>query len=173
MPAGPGTCKYQYKEELHVDLTIVLYEQTEIILGNRKNYSDAYFDKSPEENEKNAIAFIRLMVKTFLHCRSLEAAKKTVLMEDLENLELKRVIQYVRVPKFVEANEKDEYLTAKIFTPGFDSEEWVAEKLCKRIENNTLKIFPKYYIAEEAGRLRAAYCLRYFVARELSYMTIP
>ena len=155
------------------DITIILYEYTEILLGKRKNYSDNFFDHSDEENEQNAIEFIRIVAKAFLRCRSIEAARNTINPTVLKTMQLDKIAAFIQVPKNVYILDRTAYMTDRIFTDNFNAEQWIADHLCMRITSGDLSKFPKHYMRNETGMKRAIYCLRYFLTLEMPSKTIP
>lgn len=154
------------------DLTIVLYEYTEILLGKRKNYSDNFFDESRTNNEQNAINFIRTVTKTFLRCNTLEAAKATITPEILKRMRLDTIVNHIRRPRYVLPEDWNLYVLARIYSNKFNTEKWIAGQLCSRIRNRTISKFPKFYMNENSGLVRSQYCLRYFISTDLPHMKI-
>ena len=154
------------------DMSIVLYEYTEILLGKRKNYSDTFFRQGPDD-EKHAIEFIRTIARSLLRCRTLEAAHQSISPEIMETLKLDKILSVISVPKSVHREDRQTYLIDKIFSTDFNEEKWIAEHLCERIIKGKLKKFPKYYMNEELGFRRARFCLHYLLNREMPEKTIP
>lgn len=148
------------------DIKIVLYEYTEILLGKRKNFSINFFDG--KEDEENAITFVRSVAKTFLGCNNLRAAQATITPNVLSKMKLDSTVIHIKRPRFILREDKNDYILAKIFTDNFDSERWIANRLCKRIQNGTLTKYPKFYMNEYAGLKRSQYCLHYFLITEFT-----
>ena len=146
---------------------ILIFEQTEILLGNRKNYSDTYF-----RSEKDAITFIRYMVKMYLHCDSLAHANATITCDMLRDIELSRAMQVIDIPKYLYPEDQDEYLIDRIFTPRFDPERWMRERYCKQIIEGTFKKFPKYYMTDDNAKWRASECLKILLRHDYPMMTV-
>lgn len=154
------------------DETIFLYDYTEILLGKKKNYSNNFFSEGARENEFNAVQLIRTVTKTFLKCNSLAAARETITPEILRKLKLDTVIPYIRRPKFIPAEDKDAYVLARIYTNNFNVEQWTAYNFCRRIRDGTLEKFPKYYMNDAIGKVRAQYCLWYFIMKDYPFSKV-
>lgn len=147
-------------------LTFLLFEYTEILLGNQKNYSDNYFTGSKSSNEALAIAFIREVAHIFLQCDNLETARLTFNAKVFQKMHLDKIIIYINVPSYVDEADVPDYIVNKVFTKYFDEERWIAIRHCERIMHGTITKFPKNYMQEDAGVQRACFCLRYFLTRE-------
>lgn len=150
-------------EEVLFDLSIVMYEYTEILTGKRKNYSDNFFKGNKIEGEKNAILFIRAVANTFLQCHSLEVALATITPQVLKQMKLDVIASNIKRPRFVVAQDRNEYVLTKIFSENMDQEKWIANRLCMRVLDKSLVKFPKSYMEGEEGLKRSQYCLRYFL----------
>lgn len=150
------------------DLSIVLYEYTEILMGVRRNYSVNFFESgNKEKDEDNIVRFVRLAVKIFLRCRSPEAAAATVTPTLLKTLKLHTIVNHIQVPRYVLPQEKDQYRLDRIFQDDFNKEQWIAFHLCEGILNGTVSKYPKYYMNDYEGYERAKYCLSYFLQKLL------
>lgn len=154
------------------DITIVLYEYTEILLGKRKNYSDNFFNEIRMNNEQNAIEFIRMATKAFLRCNNLDAARATVTPSVIKQMKLDTIINHIKRPRYVYPEDWDEYVLARVFDDKFNTEKWIAAQLCKRISKGSLNRFPKFYMNENLGLIRSQYCLRYFISMDIPDMKI-
>ena len=148
------------------DLLILLFEYTEILIGNRKNYADYYFGGTDKNNEKLAIEFVRLVAKIFLNVHDLRAGL-AIPVSLLEYMKLSPVLSQINVPNHVDKDDRDAYLISKIFDPDFDSEKWLCRQFCQRINDGTLEKIPKYYLADEMAPERACMCLRNFLFEDL------
>lgn len=144
------------------DLLILLYEYTEILLGNRKNYADYFFTGTDKRKENLAIEFVRLVAKIFLNVQD-QRAGLSIPVSLLWYMKLGPILSQINVPKHVLKDDHDAYLIAKIFDPDFDSEKWICRKFCQRINDGTLGKIPKYYLADEMAADRACMCLRNFL----------
>lgn len=147
-------------------LNILLYEYTEIMLGNRKNFSDNFLDGSRAQNERNAIMFIRLVSHVYFQCDSLNQAQALFSDEFIDVTKLRKVLNSVIVPEFIDSADRFDYIITKVFSRNFDSEKWAAQRYCERILRGSLTRFPKNYINEENGVTRSCYCLWYFLTME-------
>ena len=145
------------------DITVVLYEYTEILTGMRRSFSMDFFDGTKDENEKHAIRTIRIVTRSFLRCTSLAVARETITVDLLKKMKLQRLLAQIQVPPYVASTFKDEYLIAKIYSNGFDEEPWTLARMCERIIGGDMKKFPKRYMEEADGMRRAEFCLRYFL----------
>lgn len=144
------------------DLFILLFEYTEILIGNRKNYADYYFTGTDKDNEKLAIEFVLLVSKIFLNIQDPRAGL-ALPVSLLEFMKLGPVLSQINVPRHVDRDDHDAYLISKIFDPDFDSEKWLCRHFCQRINDGTLGKIPKYYLADEMATDRACMCLRNFL----------
>ena len=151
-------------------LSLLTYEYVEILAGNKKNYSDDYFNGNASANEQLAISFIREITKIFLQCNNLESAKIAFSRKLIDQMKLTKIITYITVPPYVDANDKVDYIISKIFTNNFNSERWTAERYCKRVLNGTISRFPKNYMFCDNGVERACFCLKYFLRTEYPRM---
>ena len=155
------------------DMTIMVYEYTQILCGNQKNYSENYFDESKEQNEEHAVDFLRFVAKSFLRCPTMEAAHNTMTPELMDKMKLGKLIQYINVPKAVPPHYRYQYVIDRVFLREFDTEIWVSNCLCECVRSGAITKFPKYYMEEELGRRRAGTCLRYFLKLDMPGKTIP
>ena len=154
-------------------VTTVLYEYTEILLGQRRNYSINFFHSgSSEEDEENAVKFIRTAVRAFLRCYSLEAAYATVTPALIKRMKLETAMSHIHVPQFVLPGKRTEYRIARVFQPGFNKEHWIAAQLCEGIIQKKVTKFPKFYMSDFEGYERAKQCLNYFVRHDMNMALI-
>ncbi len=154
-------------------VTTVLYEYTEILLGQRRNYSINFFHSgSSEEDEENAVKFIRTAVRAFLRCYSLEAAYATVTPALIKRMKLETAMNHIHVPQFVLPGKRTEYRIARVFQPGFNKEHWIAAQLCEGIIQKKVTKFPKFYMSDFEGYERAKQCLNYFVRHDMNMALI-
>lgn len=145
---------------------ILLLEYTEIMLGNKRHFSDDTFCGHTAASEERAVSFVRLVAKVYLQCTTVQQAM-AIFDEDLiSRMRLTGVVREIRVPEYVDSHDRMDYITARIFTKNFDPEKWGAERYCTRILAGTLSKFPRNYMDGEIGYKRACYCLRYFLKLE-------
>lgn len=155
------------------DVSIILFEHTEIMTGMRQAFSMNFFESgNSAEDERIVIEFLRLAVKIFLRCPSLEAAHTTVTYDLLKRLKLASVLKHIRVPKYVLQSNRNRYRLDRVFSKTFNSERWVADQLCDGILRGVVSKYPKNYMSDYAGYERAKYCLSYHVQRMMPFYGI-
>lgn len=152
-------------------LDFLLFEYTEILLGNRKNYTDDYFEGNKATNEALAIAFIREVAHVYLQCDNLESAQAILNDRVFKKMKLDKILAYIIVPSYVDSADSTDYMISKIFSDRFNEEEWIATRYCQRILQGTIAKFPKNYMQDDLGMQRACFCLRYFLTREFPSAT--
>lgn len=148
---------------------ILLLEYTEIMLGNKRHFSEDFFSAKSGRSkvgEERAVQFIRLVSKIFLQVDNLGQARGVFTKEMVSRMRLSNIFDQIYVPDYVDSNDRIDYVAAKIFSKKFDPEKWTAEHYCMRILNKSLTKFPRNYMDGELGLNRACYCLRYFLQLE-------
>lgn len=145
---------------------ILLLEYTEIMLGNKRHFSDDFFSGNTPSSEDRAIKFVRLVSKVYLQCDNIQQAKIVFNAEMIKKMHLEGIVREIRIPDYIDAHDRMDFIAAKIFTKKFDPEKWAAEHYCMRVLNGTLAKFPRNYMDGEIGLSRACFCLRYFLMLE-------
>lgn len=145
---------------------ILLLEYTEIMLGNKRHFTEDYFSGNSAMSEARAISFIRLVFKVYLQCDSLQQVKNIFCLDLIKRMKLTNVVNEIRVPEYIEACDRVDFIAARVFSKNLDPERWAAERYCNRILDGSLFKFPRNYMDGDAGYGRACYCLRYFLRLE-------
>lgn len=145
---------------------ILLYEQTDLMLGNKKYGSSVFFEKDGTNNERAAISFIRYSVNVFYGYNQNNGALENVTVDDLLALNLGRILAYVIIPPYVLPRHKNKYLIDKIFKNDFSEEEWATNYICSQIKSGEITKIPKYYMTPEKQDLRSILCLRRFIKED-------
>lgn len=159
---------------------ILLLEYTEIMLGNKTHFSDDFFSGNSPASEEKVIDFVRLVAKVYLQCTTAQQAKLIFTQDMIRKMHLLGIIKEIRVPDFIDAHDRMDFITAKIFSKNLNAEKWAAEHYCNRVLDGSLVKFPRNYMDGEVGYSRACYCLRYFLklekpgasALDLLYMSV-
>lgn len=145
---------------------ILLLEYTEIMLGNKQHFSDDTFGGKKTNSEQIAADFMRMISKVYLQCESAAQAKALFTDDLIARMHLTGIIREIKVPDYIDNNDRRDYMMARIFTKNFDPEKWAAERYCNRVINGSLFKFPRNYMDGEIGIRRACFCLRYFLKME-------
>lgn len=147
-------------------------EYEEILLGNRKSFSQALFPFSKKGNQKLALEFLRYVIDHYLHWTP-EEVRDYMSLEVIDSLKLRRVLNRIEFPPHI--NKKtDMFYLAHMLYPNIIqySEEDLTLRIMKQVENGTLGKYPKGFFVGIDGLFRAFVCVHYMIDEEIQVRNI-
>ena len=146
----------------------IMFDYEQVLLGKKKFVSSYYFSYTGRVNQKNALELFRYAIEYYLDW-SPEDAQNYLTMDIIKQLKLEGIVGYIQFPPELNPN-KDFFYIAYLLYP--DEIEWDEYELTlnvyHRILRGELKKFPKEYLSEAEGILRACVCLQYMLIQFFS-----
>ena len=144
----------------------LLNEYEEIMIGNRKVFSDRYFGATRPESQKNALAVIQYAIEKYLRWKPSVAARR--LTKDIVvQLHLNTVMKYIKFPPEY-SRERDFFYAVALIYPNFSiSRRQRIVYVYKKLLDGTIVKFPRAYFMGEDGYVRACVCLQYLISEYL------
>ena len=145
--------------------SMLLYEYTDILLGNRPNFSTILFEGNSDSRQKMALQVFRYAIHMFLGCKDIKAIPALLTKEMIEKMQLTKVISYINFPEELDKN-KDYFYIAHLLYPGiipYDQKN-LSIRIYKEILDGKLVKFPKKYLDGIPGKKRAEYCFEYMLS---------
>lgn len=148
-------------------------EYEDILLGRKKNYSNAFFDSNNEEkSQKNAIIVLRYVFEDFLHWTPKDI-ENCISPEIITLMKLDSVIKHITFPG--ELNPRtDLWYIAHLLYPNiikFNSKEKTI-MIYQNILDKKLYRYPKTFWDGPEGIIRAKACFRYMLQNIMSFHNI-
>lgn len=154
----------------------LLYEYTNILMGQTSAFSAAYFMRGSITNPLMAIEVFRYAIEIFLHWTPEEAV--TMLNNDiLKEMHLDKIKNYLPIPYGFEYHGDYRWLVHLIYPSKIPYNEKdavidVYKAVLNGKANGGLRKFPKGYFDGKSGRERAFICLRYFIGLKGNFKNI-
>lgn len=161
-----GNAIFISEQEGSVQQAMLLLEYTEIMLGNKRHFSEDFFNGRTGASEERIVSFIRLVAKVYLQCDNFQQARCVFDADLVKKLKLDNIVREIRVPDYIDTHDRMDFIAARVFLKKFDPERWAMEHYCQRVLDGSLAKFPRNYMDGEIGLGRACYCLRYFLKLE-------
>ncbi len=145
----------------------LLYEYTNILMGQSSAFSAAYFSRGSITNPLMAIEVFRYAIEVFLHWTPEEAV--TMLNNDvMKEMHLDKIKSYLPIPYGFDYRDDYRWLVHLVYPSKvpYNEEDAVIDTykaVLKGKANGGLSKFPKGYFDGKSGRERAFICLRYFI----------
>lgn len=151
----------------------LLYEYTQILLGESTSFSSSYFGSHSVDNKGFAEFIFRQAIEVFLHWTPQEAQVK---MNDriVKEMKLEKALRYMDLPPEIERSRDYAMIVALLYPNELhiNQEQLVIdtyESVLKGQENGGLYKFPKYYFDGLTGRMRGHICMRYLLEHKCSF----
>lgn len=150
----------------------LLYEYEEILLGNKKQFSNAFFDSDMVTNKKNAVDVLRFAFEIFLKWRP-EEAFRYVTKDIVDKMRLDLLYPYLDIPCEINMN-RDFFYLGHLAYPNRNKldKNALTLKVYRDLLDGVAKKFPKGYLDGADGVERACMCFQYMVKQYLYFKSI-
>lgn len=142
----------------------ICYEYEQVIAGKRMTYSPEIFsDKSKKEQEKTALAFIKVILEKYLHWTP-EESFHYLNKKIIEEMKIKPLIRYISFSFEFNIDEDCCLIVAKIYPQKFpiDAVEQTKE-IYEKVLSGKLCRYPKCFFEGRDGQMRALFCLKHAI----------
>ena len=150
----------------------ILYEYELILIGKKNSFTPYFFSFAPEYNERVALDVFKYASEVYLSWSPKEAATYLT-MDIIRIMKLDTIIKYIRFPPELTV-ERDLFYIAYLLYPKqvpFNEKELVL-RTYKEVLSGKLYKFPKEYLSDSLGMMRACVCFQYMVSQYLSFRNI-
>ena len=149
-------------QELYRRNENLLNEYEDILLGNRKVFSDQFFGVDRPESQRNALAVMQYAFERYLRWPPNVIARR-ITKEMIMQLHLNTVIKYIKFPPEY-SKERDFFYLVVLLYPNMhiSRRKRITYAYRKVLERKGTK-FPKDYFIGEEGIVRACVCLQYLL----------
>jgi len=150
----------------------ILFEYELILLGKKNFFSPYFFSFGNDYNERMALDVFQYAIEVYLRWSPEETA--TYLTIDIIKLmKLDSILKYIRFPAEL-IPERDLFYIAHLLYPKkvpFNEKELIL-RTYKEVLSGQLYKFPKEYLSDSLGMIRACICFQYMVSQYLSFKSI-
>lgn len=140
----------------------IFYEYEQVILGKRKNYPSELFAGNTESGkELIALRFFKCIFEKYLKWTP-EQAYHSLNANIIKTMKLAPLVRFIRFPPEFDPMIDCFYIVAKVYPDKFKiSEKKQTEIVYKRVMNDEVSRYPKFFFEGRDGMMRALFCLRY------------
>lgn len=149
-------------KELYRKNEALLNEYEDILIGNRKVFSDQFFGAGKPESRRNALAVLQYAFERYLKWPPNVIARRMT-KELIAQMHLHTVIKYIKFPPEYNRDRDYFYIVALLY-PNFKitRRQRITYVYKNVLEKKILK-FPKDYFFGEEGIVRALVCMQYLL----------
>lgn len=143
-----------------------------ILLGKKTVFSPYFFSFSADHNERIALDVFQYAIEVYLRW-SPEEAGTYLTMDVVKLLKLDSILKYIRFPAELTI-ERDLFYIAHLLYPKrvpFDEKELIL-RTYKEVLGGQLYKFPKEYLSDSLGMMRACICFQYMCSKYLSFTSV-
>ncbi len=153
----------------------LIYEYDQILVGEQKEPSMAFFSSTTYQNELNALKVIRYAFRKVLGWKPEEIAACRNL-KIIREMKLEYFLSQINFPPEVSPEYYLLYIASKLYPNRiyYDEEHIICDvyKKLLKIKEGDIQKFPKNFTAGENGHFRAEVCLRYMISHFVIFHSI-
>lgn len=141
----------------------IIYEYENILLGKKKNFSTTYFELSPEQNERMALAVFHHAIDRYLRWTQ-KQVKECLNWHIIRRMKLSSLMKYIRFPAESD-REKDLYILIDKLYPNKRRPSLKEPTIAvyNRVLSGEKTKFPKGYFDGITGNYRSLICFQYMI----------
>lgn len=150
----------------------ILFEYELMLLGKKNFFSPYFFSFSADHNERIALDVFQYAIEVYLKWSPEEAATYLT-MDVIKLMKLDTILKYIRFPAELTV-QRDLFYIAHLLYPKkvpFNEKELIL-RTYKEVLNGTLYKFPKEYLSDSLGMMRACICFQYMCSQFLTFTSI-
>lgn len=149
-----------------------MYEYEQILTGQRTSISNFYFSNGEEMSEQNALMVVRYAMEYFLRW-SPDDIYNHFDANVIERMKLKCVMGHIRYPIELDPKQDYYYIAALLYPYRYKMGlKELTLKTYKDVLSGKRAKFPKEYLVESQGMLRACICLQYMITQYLKFSSV-
>lgn len=148
------------------NLSKLLREYDDMLIGKRDSFSDRYFKKNGRDNERNALFVMKYAFEKYLKLKP-EALERVLDKELMEKLHLTSLMRFIKYPPEYSKTKDFFYLTTLIYERFSLSFRDRTIHMYENVLNGSLSKYPKDYFNGSEGMVKAGICLQHMINHNL------
>ena len=150
----------------------LIAEYEEILLGNRKSFSQALFPYSKKGNQKLALELMRYAIDHYLGWTP-EEVRDYMTIDVIDSLKLRRVLNRIEFPSHIDKNKDMFYLAHMLYPERIQyNEEDLTVRVMEQVASGELGKYPKGFFVGIDGLYRAFVCVHHMIDKEVHVRNI-